>query len=147
MQLDVLCTSFPQKSKTKCEVQKNEYVVLKPPLLLLSLNPNLFLHFFLLCDDELFESRKKEKETIDTEMMFGIVLASLLATSLAYNGLKATNVRSSALMAKSKALPFLEAPAKLDGSTVGDFGFDPLGFTNTVPNLHYVSLKSGILDF
>ena len=34
--------------------------------------------------------------------------------------------------AKSTALPFLAKPAKLDGSLVGDFGFDPLGFTNTL---------------
>lgn len=34
--------------------------------------------------------------------------------------------------AKSTALPFLSKPAKLDGSIVGDFGFDPLGFTNTL---------------
>lgn len=34
--------------------------------------------------------------------------------------------------AKSTALPFLAKPAQLDGSLVGDFGFDPLGFTNTL---------------
>ena len=37
------------------------------------------------------------------------------------------NVRSNALMAKSKAVPFLEAPKALDGSMAGDKGFDPLG--------------------
>jgi hypothetical protein len=30
------------------------------------------------------------------------------------------------MMAKSEALPFLECPAHLDGSYVGDHGFDPL---------------------
>lgn len=45
---------------------------------------------------------------------------------------------SSALNMRSKALPFLEAPAKLDGTTVGDFGFDPLGLTNTFNDLNYV---------
>jgi len=30
------------------------------------------------------------------------------------------------MMAKSKALPFLEAPAHCDGSLAGDVGFDPL---------------------
>lgn len=33
-------------------------------------------------------------------------------------------------MAKSKALPFLEAPKKLDGSLVGDMGFDPMGISD-----------------
>jgi len=32
-------------------------------------------------------------------------------------------------MVQSKALPFLEAPANLDGSMVGDNGFDPLGLS------------------
>jgi hypothetical protein len=36
----------------------------------------------------------------------------------------------SALAAKSKALPFLEAPANLDGSMAGDMGFDPMGISN-----------------
>lgn len=35
-------------------------------------------------------------------------------------------------MVQSKALPFLEAPKKLDGSMVGDFGFDPMGLTDQV---------------
>ena len=36
---------------------------------------------------------------------------------------------SSALRAKSASVPFLEAPAALDGSMAGDVGFDPFGFT------------------
>jgi hypothetical protein len=32
---------------------------------------------------------------------------------------------------KSVALPFLNRPNKLDGSHAGDFGFDPLGFTES----------------
>jgi len=32
------------------------------------------------------------------------------------------------MMAKSKALPFLEAPAHCDGTYAGDVGFDPLNF-------------------
>lgn len=38
-------------------------------------------------------------------------------------------------MVKSKAIPFLEAPPALDGSMIGDVGFDPLGFSN------YIDLK------
>ncbi|CAN0467670.1 unnamed protein product [Scytosiphon promiscuus] len=40
------------------------------------------------------------------------------------------------MMAKSRALPFLESPATLDGSMVGDFGFDPLGLTENI-NIPY----------
>lgn len=39
---------------------------------------------------------------------------------------------------QSRALPFLKAPAKLDGSLVGDFGFDPMGISDQVANLKYV---------
>ena len=42
------------------------------------------------------------------------------------------------LNVRSKALPFLEAPKKLDGTMVGDFGFDPLGLTDTINDLNYV---------
>jgi hypothetical protein len=43
----------------------------------------------------------------------------------------ATRSRSLTMMSeKSKALPFLKKPAKLDGTAAGDFGFDPLGFTD-----------------
>jgi len=34
-------------------------------------------------------------------------------------------------VAKSMAVPFLPRPPKLDGSHAGDFGFDPMGYTET----------------
>jgi hypothetical protein len=40
---------------------------------------------------------------------------------------KQTRAKGVVSMVQSKALPFLEAPKKLDGSLVGDFGFDPMG--------------------
>lgn len=46
----------------------------------------------------------------------------------------------------SKSLPFLEAPAKLDGSLVGDVGFDPIGISDQLADLKYVraaELKHG----
>lgn len=46
---------------------------------------------------------------------------------------------SPVMMAKSVAVPFLESPAALDGSMVGDFGFDPLGLTENI-NLPYGTL-------
>ena len=39
---------------------------------------------------------------------------------------------STVMMAKSKALPFLDQPAALDGTMPGDFGFDPLGLTENI---------------
>ena len=39
------------------------------------------------------------------------------------------------LNAKSQSVPFLEQPAKLDGSMAGDVGFDPAGFLNWSMNL------------
>mmetsp|Transcript_71688 Transcript_71688/g.202700 ORF Transcript_71688/g.202700 Transcript_71688/m.202700 type:complete len:90 (-) Transcript_71688:1002-1271(-) len=45
---------------------------------------------------------------------------------------------SVALDAKSKALPFLECPEKLDGTLVGDAGFDPMRISDTLQDLDYV---------
>jgi hypothetical protein len=58
----------------------------------------------------------------------------------------AAGLKLNMMAERSKALPFLNKPAKLDGSMVGDFGFDPLGFTDTLPSLGYVQaaeLKHG----
>lgn len=49
---------------------------------------------------------------------------------------KASSSSSMSMMAKSKALPFVECPAALDGTMTGDFGFDPLGLTENI-NLPY----------
>ncbi|CAN8074008.1 unnamed protein product [Agarophyton chilense] len=53
--------------------------------------------------------------------------------------------RPNATMVASKAIPFLEAPPKLDGSLVGDSGFDPLYLSNYI-DLDYAragELKNG----
>jgi len=39
------------------------------------------------------------------------------------------------MVERSAALPFLKRPPALDGSMVGDVGFDPLGFTTTITEL------------
>merc|ERR1740121_3168592 len=36
---------------------------------------------------------------------------------------------------RSASIPFLKRPLALDGSMVGDVGFDPLGFTTTITEL------------
>lgn len=54
-------------------------------------------------------------------------------------------VRSTVSMVASKAVPFLDAPPKLDGSRVGDAGFDPLYLSEYI-NLDYAAageLKNG----
>lgn len=66
-----------------------------------------------------------------------VACLALLASASAFVA-PARGASASGLFAKSKALPFLEAPAKLDGTAVGDFGFDPLGLTNTLSDLSYV---------
>lgn len=75
--------------------------------------------------------------------MLKLFLCLLLSsTVLAFTNVALkNNVRACSLSlqaAKSKALPFLNRPANLDGSMVGDFGFDPLGFTDTLNDLSYV---------
>ena len=78
-------------------------------------------------------------------MLRAFLLLSIALVASAFTGFKSSRP-STSLFAKSKALPFLDAPPKLDGSMVGDQGFDPLGFTNTLQSLHYVrsaELKHG----
>ncbi|KAJ8608257.1 hypothetical protein CTAYLR_007278 [Chrysophaeum taylorii] len=58
-------------------------------------------------------------------MKFLIVLAACVS---GFSVAPSTS-RSTALDAKSKAIPFLDAPPALDGSMVGDKGFDPIGFS------------------
>ena len=46
----------------------------------------------------------------------------------------------------SQCLPFLKCPPKLDGSMVGDVGFDPMGLSDVQPDLKYAraaELKHG----
>jgi hypothetical protein len=50
-----------------------------------------------------------------------------------------TNAISSMQMqAKSKALPWLDRPPKLDGTIPGDSGFDPLWVTSMLPDKGWV---------
>ena len=77
-----------------------------------------------------------------------LVLAlALLASATAFAPMSAAPRSASALSAaaKSAAMPFLPQPANLDGSLVGDVGFDPLGFSDFVPMayLREAELKHG----
>mmetsp|Transcript_4826 Transcript_4826/g.8425 ORF Transcript_4826/g.8425 Transcript_4826/m.8425 type:complete len:203 (-) Transcript_4826:31-639(-) len=69
--------------------------------------------------------------------------------SVAKSGFSQKNVSRAGsnvvMLAKSKAIPFLEAPSKLDGSMTGDAGFDPL-FLSDMLDLKYLrsaELKHG----
>ena len=52
---------------------------------------------------------------------------------------------STVLAAKSKAIPFLDAPPKLDGTLAGDYGFDPMGISEMqdINMLRTFELKQG----
>jgi len=71
-------------------------------------------------------------------MMRVLMVLAALACALAFVPSSPRSSHSTALFVKSKALPFLEAPKKLDGTAVGDYGFDPLGLTDTLKDLSYV---------
>lgn len=60
-----------------------------------------------------------------------LIMLSLTAAALAFSGpaIKPMGAPVQAKMVQSQALPFLEAPPKLDGSMVGDVGFDPLNLS------------------
>jgi len=63
--------------------------------------------------------------------MMKVASLALLAGSAAAFAPAAPAARTTALNAeKSKALPFMNKPALLDGSMAGDVGFDPLGLSN-----------------
>jgi len=48
---------------------------------------------------------------------------------------RAGSVQCALPIERSAAIPFLKKPPALDGSMVGDVGFDPLGFTTTITEL------------
>ena len=73
---------------------------------------------------------------------------TLAALAKHYPSLQPTPLPSSAtaLSAVSRSLPFLTTPAKLDGTYVGDYGFDPMGLSDIQADLSYArwaELKHG----
>mmetsp|Transcript_14488 Transcript_14488/g.24087 ORF Transcript_14488/g.24087 Transcript_14488/m.24087 type:complete len:211 (-) Transcript_14488:220-852(-) len=65
--------------------------------------------------------------------MFVVTLACLIGTAAAFAPAARSSSRgmTTTMMAeRSKSLPFMLKPAKLDGSLAGDEGFDPLGLSN-----------------
>lgn len=77
-------------------------------------------------------------------MLGGLLL--VLGGSAAFAPCVVTPGRTGQLHAKSQSLPFLEAPEKLDGSMIGDVGFDPLELSNIQTDLNYArtaELKHG----
>ena len=64
--------------------------------------------------------------------MVRLVIVAVVLCVVSVSGFVQQTQRSSvtAVNAKSQAVPFLEAPAALDGSMAGDVGFDPFGFSS-----------------
>lgn len=67
--------------------------------------------------------------------MFSVVVSAVLLTSTvafapAGRAAGASTTAISMAAARSKSLPFLLNPVKLDGTLAGDEGFDPLGLSN-----------------
>mmetsp|Transcript_25013 Transcript_25013/g.22730 ORF Transcript_25013/g.22730 Transcript_25013/m.22730 type:complete len:209 (+) Transcript_25013:70-696(+) len=65
--------------------------------------------------------------------MFRLLIASLFLSAIyGFMPVTKTNSRVSTSLSaeRSKSLPFLLRPAKLDGTLAGDEGFDPLGLSN-----------------
>jgi len=79
-------------------------------------------------------------------MRIAAVFALLLAGASAFVQQPLPRAHGVALNAKSKAIPFIECPEKLDGSMIGDVGFDPLRISDVQTDLSYAraaELKHG----
>jgi hypothetical protein len=77
--------------------------------------------------------------------MKSVIFASALATAAAFAPAH-VGPSTVALSAMSKSIPFLTVPEKLDGSMVGDMGFDPMGLSDIQTDLRYArwaELKHG----
>ena len=62
-----------------------------------------------------------------------LAAATLAATAGAFVTTAPVTTPVSVRAENSEAFPFLARPEKLDGSMIGDVGFDPLGFTEILP--------------
>ena len=62
--------------------------------------------------------------------MFRVIVLALFLSAVAAFSPSGSKRASTAVSAKSAAVPFLEKPDALDGSMAGDVGFDPMGFSN-----------------
>lgn len=79
------------------------------------------------------------------QRLIAIVL-SLLAAAAAFAPVGRRASSAVSMMAeKSKAVPFLNRPKNLDGSMIGDKGFDPIGFSDFIDPkfLREAELKHG----
>lgn len=75
-----------------------------------------------------------------------LLFASLLALTYGFAAFRYDGSTTALAAMKSRAIPFLDAPEKLDGTAVGDYGFDPMGLTYTIESMNFVQsaeLKHG----
>lgn len=80
-----------------------------------------------------FSTQTKQKSTIGLRMSELQGDEEKVATAV--DNLPSPSETVAATPKMSQSLPFMERPAALDGSLVGDVGFDPLGFAKTKVDL------------
>lgn len=79
--------------------------------------------------------------------MFVNIAVSALALAPATTRSPTLSRAQPTMAIKSIAIPFIDAPAYLDGSMVGDYGFDPVGLAKTDLNLGSANEKERSLAF
>jgi hypothetical protein len=67
-----------------------------------------------------------------------VALTCLASSCMGFITPAAPKASTTALAAKSKAVPFLDAPKSLDGTLAGDVGFDPLGLSDIQFDFSYL---------
>ena len=82
----------------------------------------------------------------DTIFPYTTVLSLPCTIILSFHSTVVVEMGRSNIRNPSQACPFMECPSKLDGSLVGDVGFDPMLISDTLPDLQWArtaELKHG----
>ena len=92
-------------------------------------NTKVFLvHWSLFLSLSLWQCYSYDLSFLDVYDLISCNILTYIGASAFTKSTRALSTTS--LNVKSKSVPFLEQPAKLDGSMAGDVGFDPAGFLN-----------------
>mmetsp|Transcript_36772 Transcript_36772/g.43928 ORF Transcript_36772/g.43928 Transcript_36772/m.43928 type:complete len:201 (+) Transcript_36772:154-756(+) len=70
-------------------------------------------------------------------LIFAAIAASAAAFAPTFNSLAHQPTTSLQAAEMSESLPFLPRPEKLDGTLIGDVGFDPMGISEIQQDLNY----------
>jgi hypothetical protein len=85
-------------------------------------------------------------KTVAALALFTASASAFMAPQKAFRPETALAAARSTLSNPSAACPFMECPSKLDGTMVGDVGFDPMLISDTLPDLQWArtaELKHG----